>query len=132
MRVAGAGNIVLMIMVMGVNGNRLRSLLAEQRQIFWMLTDRLGQTGAAQMLIQAQYLVGLRHDQVQIVRHQQYRTLQLIAQFTDQLVHAYLTTHINAGGRLIEHQQIRLAERGARQQHAFQFPFGQRSHLPMT
>ena len=31
-----------MIVVMGVNGNRLRSLLAEQRQIFRVLADRLG------------------------------------------------------------------------------------------
>ena len=42
MRTHGAGNIVLMIVVMSVNGNRLRSLLAEQRQIFRMLADRLG------------------------------------------------------------------------------------------
>ncbi len=56
------------------------------------------------MLVQAQYLVGFGHDQMQVVGDHQHRAVQLMAQLVDKIVERNLAIDVDALGRLIQHQ----------------------------
>jgi hypothetical protein len=47
-----------MVVAMGINRDRIRGVRTEQCQVLGVLADRFRQARAAQMLIQAQYLIG--------------------------------------------------------------------------
>ena len=76
-----AVQIMMMIVVVGVDGNVLHFSMVEQTQILRVLRHRLGTAGTTHMLVQAQYLIGLCHDEMQIMGHHQNGKALFIAQF---------------------------------------------------
>ena len=77
------------------------------------------------MVVKAQHFVGFRHHQMQIVRNHQHAAVKFAPQLIDQIVKCHLTVYINALGRFVQHQQLRLVQQGARQQYALRFTTGE-------
>ena len=115
----GAVQVVLVVMVVGVNGQAL-GILAEQFDEGRIEADLLRVPGTADMAIQADHLVGGAHHQVQIVGDHQHPAAITITQLGDQPLQLGLTGDIDALYRLIEYQQFGLAQQRTGQQHALQ------------
>ena len=56
------------------------------------------------MMVQAQYLIGFGHHQMQVMGNHQYGAIQFTSQLVDKVVQCDLPIDIYALGRLIEHQ----------------------------
>ena len=90
----------------------------EQGEIGRVPADRLGVAGAADVAVQADNLVGRRHDQVEIVGHHEHAAAAPAPDLGDKLEQLGLTGHIDALDRLVEDQEVGLAQEGAGEQHA--------------
>ncbi|VFT48114.1 Uncharacterised protein [Pseudomonas aeruginosa] len=112
-----------MIVVVVVD-RQAASVLAEQLDEGRVAADLLGVPGAADMAVQADHLVGGAHHQVQVVGDHQHTAAVAVAQFADEAVEFGLAGDVDALHRLVEHQQLGLAQQGAGQQHALQFATG--------
>ena len=67
--------IVGVIMMVGIDSQSLRGFVAKQFQISRVLTNMGRMTATTNMAVHAQDLIGFRHDQVQVVGHQQDPTI---------------------------------------------------------
>src|SRR2546423_134833 len=77
----------------------------EQARILGVLRYRLWHARAAYMAAQTNDAVALRHDDVEIVRHQQHAKAALGAQPADKPVELGLPYIVDAAHRLVEHQE---------------------------
>src|SRR3990167_6935978 len=118
-----AMQIVLMVMVVGVDGQAL-GVLAEQLDKGRIEADLFRMAGTADVTVEADHLISGAHHQVQVVGHHQHAAAMTVTQLGDQAVHLGLAGHIDALYRLIQHQQFWLAQQGTCQQHALQFAAG--------
>ena len=84
------------------------------------------------MPVEADDAVALRHDDVQIVRHQQHAEAALGAQPADQRVELGLARIVDAAHRLVEHQHVGRADQRARQQHPLQLAAGELRQLAIA
>ncbi|KTQ69268.1 hypothetical protein NS226_23710 [Aureimonas ureilytica] len=114
-----------MIMVMTIDSQFLRAAWPKHGNKFRMLGDSLGRAGTADMMIEAQYFVCLGHDQMQIMRDHQYRTVQLMTKLVNQIIERDLTIDVHALCRLIQHQHLWLIKQRTRKQDALHFAAGQ-------
>ena len=89
-----------------------------------MLGHRLGNARAADVTVEADDAVAARHDDVQIVRHEQHAEATLVAKACDQVVELGLAGEVDALHRLVEHQQIGIAKERASEHHALQLAPG--------
>ncbi|MNC53382.1 hypothetical protein D3C75_1027870 [compost metagenome] len=110
-------------MVVVVNSQARRGL-AKQFDERRVAADLLGVARAAHVAVQAHHLVGGAHHQVQVVGDHQHAAAVALAQAADQPVQLGLAGDVDALHRLVEHQQFRLAQQGAGQQHALQLAAG--------
>src|SRR3990167_8074352 len=115
---------VVLVVVAVVIDRQALGVLAEQLDESRIAADLLGVAGTADMPVEADHLVGGAHHQVQVVRDHQHAATMAVAQLGDQAVQLGLAADVDALHRLVEHQQLRLAQQGAGQQHALQFAAG--------
>ena len=85
-----------------------------------MTLHGLGMAHAADVAVEANHAVRGRHHQMQIVRHHQYPQIAALAQVPDEIVDLALAGDVDALHRLVEHQEIGLAQERPGQQHAAQ------------
>src|SRR5262249_33078473 len=102
-----ARQIVPVVVMVLIERERARGLDAEQPRVLGMLGHRLGHARAAHVPIEADHAVALRHDDVQIVRHEEHAEAALGAQPTDQRIKLRLAGVVDAAHRLVEHEHIR-------------------------
>ena len=121
-----------MIVVMAIDGEGARRFRAEQASIVGMLGHRLRHARAADVTVETDDAVGVRHDDVQVVGHEQNAEAGLVAQAGDQLVELRLARVVDALHRLVEDQQVGPAQQRARQQHTLQLAAGQLAELLMA
>ena len=98
---------------------------SEQAQELRMPAHIGGQAGAADMAVQAIHAIGLRHNDIEIVGNQQHPAAVAVAQVHDHLVDIDRPRDIDVLRRLVEHQEFRLAQHGAREHHPLQLAAGQ-------
>src|SRR3990167_9107510 len=118
-----AMQIVLMVMVVGVDGQAL-GVLAEQLDKGRIEADLFRMAGTADVTVEADHLISGAHRQVQVVGDHQHTATMAIARLGDQTVQLSLAGNIDALYRLIQHQQFWLAPQGSCQQHALPFAAG--------
>src|SRR6185437_13479163 len=75
---------------------------------------------AADMVVEAKDAVGRRHHEMEIVRDQEHAATARITQAADEREELGLPRDVDALHRLVEHQQLRLAQQRAGKQHALQ------------
>ena len=124
-RLGLAGQVMAVIVVVVIEAERARGLRAEQAGVLGMLRHRLRHARAAHVAVQADHPVALRHDDVQVVRHQQDAEPALGAQPADEGVELRLAGVVDAAHRLVQHQQVRRSDQRARQHHALQLAAGE-------
>jgi hypothetical protein len=105
-----AGGVVDMIVIVNVDRHIARDLGSEQFQIGGVAQHRLRVPGAADMMVDADHLVGRRHHQMQVVGHHQDTAAATLAEPGNQPVEAGLTADVDALDGLIEDQQFGVAD----------------------
>ena len=83
-----------------------------------MPAHRLRRAGAADMGVEAEHAVGRRHDDVQVVRDHDDAAPAPLPDRRDAFVEAELPGEVDVLDRLVEDQQVGVAQQRARQQHA--------------
>jgi hypothetical protein len=106
------------VVAMGIDRQPLGFLRPEERQIFRMRADRLGSAGAADMSVETDHSVRRCHDKVKVMGNHKDTAAQPLPQSRDQTVELRLAHDIDAAHRLIQHQQFRFGDQGAREEHA--------------
>ncbi|MNL42834.1 hypothetical protein D3C87_1653160 [compost metagenome] len=74
------------------------------------------------MAIEADHRIGFRHHDMEVMADHQYAAMRRIADLPDQFVERHFAREVHALHGLIEHQQVRLADHGPREQHTLEFP----------
>ena len=110
-----------MVVVMAVDCKRRRRAAAEEAHIFRALAHRLRRAAAADMAVEADDGICLRHDDMQIVRDQQDTAAGRIADRLDEFVERDLAGEIHTLHGLVENEQIGLAGNGACHQRTLEF-----------
>ncbi len=87
-----------------------------------------GKAAAADVLVQADDLVGGSHDQVQVMGDHDDPAPELIPQCPDQFVQRRLPVDVDSLGRLVQHQQVRFAGQSPRQQQSLFLAPGEVMH----
>src|SRR6185437_4101762 len=105
--------IVRMVMVVGVDGEAV-DRRAEERAIGGIAAHRVGMATAADVMIEADDAVGGGHHQMQVVRHQQHAAAPRVTQAPDEGEELGLAGDVDALHRLVEHQQLGLAQQRPR------------------
>lgn len=105
-----AGEIVIVVVMMGIDRQFPAQLRAEQRQVFRMDKDRFRRAAATDMAVQAEYPVGFRHDQVEVVGDQQHAAASPVADQADQTIEFGSAGDIDRRHRLVEDEQIGIAQ----------------------
>ena len=90
------------VVIVGVDRVGTRGPGSEQGEVFWMLAHRVRRAAATNMVIEADNVVGRRHDDVQIVRNQQHGAVLVASDRVDEVVELGLAVEIDACGGLIE------------------------------
>ena len=80
---------------------------------------------AADMAIEADDMIAFGHYHVQVMAHHENAAAMGFANARDQFVELHFTEEIDGLNRLIENQQIGLAQQGARQKRPLQFTAGE-------
>ena len=73
------------------------------------------------MLVEADDAVRVRHDEVEIVAHQQDAAAAGVADFFDERIEFGLAVGVDTGDGFIKHEEIRVAQQRAREQDALEF-----------
>jgi hypothetical protein len=102
--------IVFVVMIMVIDAQLCGDTLPKQGNKCRMARDCLGTPGTANMLVQANDVIGRSHHHVQVVGNHQDTAPSMIPDFPDQGIQFSLTTYINPLHRFIENQQVRISE----------------------
>ncbi len=123
--------VVIMRVVVIVSVERQRSFGArsKERTIFRGGSDMLWRAFAADMPVEANHTVRGGHDNVEFMAHHQDRAAEFIADRGDELIEGGGTGLVEALGRLIKDQKLRLAQKRAGQKDALELPAGKLRHL---
>ena len=119
--------VVVMVVVAGECRGRAR---AEEGEIARIVAHRLGRAAAADMAVEADDAVGGGHDQMQVVADHEDAAALLLADAVDQPEEGGLALVVDAGGRLVEHEEVGTTEQGAGEQDALQLAAGERLQRP--
>jgi hypothetical protein len=96
--------IVIVIVVMGVNGEGRILGLAKELEISGVTADTIRVTVTADMVIEADHGIGGCHHQVQVVGYHDNATIEAVSQFHDKLVEPGLPCDIDALNRFVQYQ----------------------------
>jgi hypothetical protein len=94
-----------------------------------MLRNRLRHAGAADMVIEADDAIGPAHDDVQVVRNEKHAKPGFIAQAADEVVEVGFAAVVDALHGLVENEEVRRPQQGARKDDALQLTAGQLAEL---
>ena len=111
-------------MAVGVDAEVFVCFGKEARK-FGVADDGFGAALAADVAVQADDGVALRHDEVQVVRDHQYGAVAALLDVADDGVKAGQGGRVDAGGRFVEDDELRLLQDGAGEQEALGFPAGE-------
>ncbi len=117
---------VVMIMVMGVGRDHAGRRGTKELGEFRILLDFLRPAFAADMAIEADDMIAFGHHHVQVMAHHENAAAMAFANAGNQFIEFHFTEEIDGLDRLIENQQIGLAQQGPRQQRPLQFATGER------
>jgi hypothetical protein len=106
---------VVMIMVMGVGSDHAGGRGAEELGEFRVLLHALRSAFTADMAIQTDDMIAFGHDHMQVMAHHENAAAMAFANAGNQFIEFHFTEEIDGLHRLIENQQIRLAQQGPRQ-----------------
>ena len=116
---------VNMVVPMRVNGQGLRRLLSEQGQVFGVIAHGLWMSRAADVLVEAHYAVGERHDEVEVVRDHDDAAASVVPDLRDQAVEFGLSVDVHVLDGLVENEQFGVAQQGAGEQDALALSAGE-------
>lgn len=117
------------IVMMLVNGQSRRGTVAEQLAVLCAGSHRLRRSGAADVPVEADHLVGRCHDDVEIVGDQQDAAVESIADVANQFVEGDLTAVVDSLHRFVQHKEVGAASNGAGQHGALKLATGEMPHL---
>src|SRR5262245_44757556 len=115
-----ARQIVPVVVMVLIKRQRAGDLSAEQSGVLGMLGYRLRHTRAAHVAVEADHAVALRHDDVQIVRHEEHAEAAFGAEPTDQGIKLRFARVVDAARRLVEHKHARRSNERTGEHHALQ------------
>ena len=118
-----------MVMMVMVDAERRGGLGAEQPHVFGMARHGVGYAGATDVAVETDHPVALCHHDVQVVADQQHADAALLSQPADQRVELGLADVIDTAHRLVEHQQMRLAQQRSGEEHTLQLAARKRIDL---
>ena len=113
-----------MIVPMRIERELTRRPRAEQLLEGGILQDLLGLAFAADMAVQADDAVGLRHHDMQIMADENDAAADLVADLRDELIERGFARDIDASERFVENKKLRLCRNRARQHHACKLAAG--------
>ena len=112
---------MLMIMPVLIQRECRRCLVTEQDPEF-VAGCNIGRCAvAADMAVQADHTVGLRHDNVKVMGNQHHTAIQPVADILDQFVERNLAIVIDALNRFVENEKLRRPQDGARKKNPLKF-----------
>ena len=120
MAVTGVGVVV----AVNVEGQLVCNPRPEQLRESGVLYDLLCPALAADMTVEADHTIRLRHHDMQIVTDQQNATAELVTDFRDQMIKRGFARDIDAGQRLVEDEKLWPARNRACEQNAREFSAG--------
>ena len=123
-----AGGVVDMVVVVDIDRHVARDLGAEQFQVGRVAQHRLRMPGAADMVVDANHLVGRCHHQMEVVGDHQDAAAAAVAKPGDQPVEAGLAADIDALDGLVEDQQLGVAHQRPGEQDALELAAGNPLH----
>src|SRR6202000_1236605 len=94
------------IVAVGIKRELTRGPGAEQLLEGGILEHLLGLAFAADMAVQADHAVGLRHDDVKIGADEKHAATDLVAQLGDEVIKRRLARDVDAGKRLVEDEKL--------------------------
>ena len=104
------------VVVVGVDRQRRGRVGAEERHVLGMPAHGLGLSGAADVPVDADHAIGGAQHHVEVVGDDQHAAAAPVPQPADQLVHGHLAGEVDLLDRLVEHQQVRVAQQRAGEQ----------------
>ena len=105
-----AGQIVFVIMQVGVYREAFGRPVTEKSEVFRILLYGFRMAGTANVMIEIDNAISRRHHQAQIVRDQQDTASPSVANSADQFVEIKFTFEIHALYRFIEYQKTGLPQ----------------------
>ena len=121
-------------MVVAVNVERKLAgdARSEQLRECGVLYDLLSPTLAADMAVEADNTIRLRHHDMQIVADQQNSAAEFVTDLRDQVIERGFAGDIHTGQRLVENKKLRTPCDRTRQQNTRKLPARKCRHLPGT
>ena len=104
---------MFMVVMVGIDCQALGNTCAEKLEESRVITHLLRLSMTANMMIQADDLIGSRHHQVQIMRDHQHTTVTFATNISNELVELSLSRDIDSLCRLIEYQQAGITQQSA-------------------
>lgn len=95
------GNVMAVVVMMTIDRQGARRLGTKQAYVSGMLRDGVGHARAADVPIETDDPIALRHNDMQIVRDKQHTEAVIIAQTPDQIVKLGFPSVVDALHRLI-------------------------------
>src|SRR5690554_1486378 len=99
--------VMAMVVVVVIDRQRFSHLVAKGLNKRGVVRNIRRVAAATHVLVQADDLVGGRHDQVQVVGNHDHAAIELIPQLADQVIQGRLAVDIDALGGFIQHQEVR-------------------------
>jgi hypothetical protein len=99
-----AAGVVIMVMMMVIYGQGAHYLFAEQLDIAGIVGHGFRVPGTTDMMIEADNLVRVSHDQMQIMGYHQHATPPAVADAGNEPVEIRLPGHVDALGGFIQDQ----------------------------
>ena len=113
-----------MIVLVVVERERARGLGAEQAGILGVLRDGIGHAGAADVAIDANDAIALRHDDVEVMADEEDADATDVTDTPDEIVQLGFAGVVDTAHGLVEHEKIGFAQQRAGEHDALQFAAG--------
>ena len=124
-----AMQIMRVVVMVAVDGDRARRARAEEPEIFRRFRNLVRATRAADVAVQADDAVGRGHHDMKVVRDQQHGAAVPVADLGDLLVKRDFAGEIDALHGLVENEKLWRGEKRARDQHALELAAGERGDV---
>lgn len=120
-----------MVVVMLIRRQMAHATLAEQRDIAWVDLHIQRMAGATDMMVKTHHPIGRRHHHVQIMADHEDATIPTSTGLLDQAHQLILAMDVEALGRLVHHQEVRVPQQCPGEQNPLGLTAGQRPHGPV-
>src|SRR5690606_10860581 len=110
------------VVLVRVDGPGLRGARAAEREVLRAAADALRASAAADVSVETDDGVGLRHPHVQVVRYEEDAAARLVPYAHDEFVQCDLAGEVDALQGFVEHEQVGAPSDGAGEQGALELP----------